>query len=101
MEIGPWLAEQIEAHAPDKEADPAAATRLAEAYAALAKLATQAFGLAVPEEIADRDALRGRALELLKQWLAKLEPEHKDKIRAQLAGYGLPVGGPPIVKPDA
>jgi len=91
MEIGPWLAEQIEAHAPDKESDPAAATRLAEAYAALAKLATQAFGLAVPDEVPERDALRGRALELLKQWLAQLDAEQRDKIRAQLAGYGLPV----------
>ena len=96
MEIAPWLAEQIEAHAPERETDPAAAARLAEAYAALAgaATATQAFGLALPAEIDGRDALRTRALELLKQWLGKLESEHKEKIRAQLAGYGFPVGAP-------
>jgi hypothetical protein len=93
VEIAPWLTEQIEAHAPDRETDPSAAARLAEAYAALAgsPTATQAFGLAMPPQIEGRDGLRARALELLKQWLAKLDGEHKEKIRAQLAGYGFPV----------
>jgi hypothetical protein len=97
VETASWLAEQIEAHAPDRESDPAAAGKLAEAYAALvrASTATQAFGLAVPDELDNRDALRSRALEVLKQWLGKLDGEAKDKIRAQLAGYGLPVGGAP------
>ncbi|MGE0867030.1 MAG: hypothetical protein AB7P03_00605 [Kofleriaceae bacterium] len=94
MEIDSWLAEQIEAHAPERESDPAAAARLAEAYAALANAAQQAFGLAIPAEVPDRERLRTRALELLKQWLAKLDPEHKEKIRAQMAGYGLPVSRP-------
>src|SRR5688572_15793374 len=94
MQIDTWLADQIEAHAPERESDPAAAARLAEAYAALANAAQQAFGLAIPTEVPDRDRLRTRALELLKQWLAKLDAEQKDKIRAQMAGYGLPVGGP-------
>ena len=92
-DIGPWLAEQIEAHTPERETDPAAATRLAEAYAALAGATAQAFGLALPADVPDRDALRARALELLKQWLAKLDPEQREKIKAQLAGYGFPVGG--------
>lgn len=97
MDIAPWLAEQIEAHAPERETDPTAAARLAEAYAALAgaATATQAFGLAVPADVSGRDALRTRALELLKQWLGKVDGETKEKIRAQLAGYGLPVGLPP------
>ena len=94
MEIAPWLAEQIEAHAPDREEDPQAAARLAEAYAALAGVSpAQAFGLAVPPDVDNRDALRQRALEVLKLWLGKLDGEAKDKIRAQLAGYGFPVGG--------
>ncbi len=94
MQIDIWLAEQIEAHAPERESDPAAAARLAEAYAALANATAQAFGLAIPADVPDRDKLRTRALELLKEWLAKLDGEQKDKIRAQMAGYGLPVGGP-------
>lgn len=90
-----WLADQIEAHAPDKESDPSAAARLAEAYAALAGAKAPAFGMDLPAQVDNRDALRQRALELLKQWLAKVDGETKDKIRAQLAGYGIG-SGPPI-----
>jgi len=43
----------------------------------------------LPPDITNRDALRARALEVMKQWLAKLEPEEKDKLRLQLAGYGI------------
>ena len=88
-----WLAEQIEEHAPDKTSDPSAAARLAEAYAALAGAKAPAFGMDLPEQIENRDTLRQRALELLKQWLTKVDAETKDKLRAQLAGYGL--GSPP------
>ena len=90
-----WLSEQIESHAPDKESDPSAASRLAEAYAALAGAKAPAFGMTLPEQVDNRDVLRQRALELLKQWLGKVDPELKDKIRAQLAGYGIG-SGPPI-----
>lgn len=95
MELAPWIAEQIEAHAPEREPDTAAAARVAEAYGALAgsPTASQAFGLAVPADIPDRAALRARALEVLKLWLAKLDADGKEKIRAQLAGYGFAVGG--------
>lgn len=90
-----WLSDQIEAHGPDKESDPSAAARLAEAYAALAGAKAPAFGMDLPEQVANRDVLRQRALELLKQWLGKVDAETKEKIRAQLAGYGIG-SGPPI-----
>lgn len=93
-----WLSEQIEAHGPDQESDPSAAARLAEAYAALAGAKAPAFGMNLPEQVDNRDALRQRALELLKQWLAKVDHETKDKIRAQLAGYGIG-SGPPVPPP--
>jgi hypothetical protein len=73
-----------------------AAHRLAEAYAALAGAKAPAFGMELPAEVPDREALRARALELLKGWLAKLDGVEKDKIRAQLAGYGIG-SGPPVV----
>ncbi len=95
MDLGPWLTDQIEAHAWDREQDPMAAHRLAEAYAALAGAKAPAFGMELPAEVPDRDALRARALELLKGWLAKLDGPEKDKIRAQLAGYGIG-SGPPV-----
>jgi hypothetical protein len=95
MEIGVWLAEQIEAHAVGKEDDPMAAHRLAEAYAALAGAKAPAFGMQeLPADVPDRDTLRARALELLKGWLAKLDGDEKDKIRAQLAAYGIGSGPP-------
>jgi hypothetical protein len=90
-----WLSDQIEAHGPDKESDPSAAARLAEAYAALAGAKAPAFGMDLPEQVDNRDALRQRALELLKLWLGKVDSETKDKLRAQLAGYGIG-SGPPI-----
>jgi len=90
-----WLAEQIEDHAPEKTSDPSAAARLAEAYAALAGAKAPAFGMDLPEQVEQRDVLRQRALELLKLWLAQVDAETKDKIRAQLAGYGIG-SGPPI-----
>jgi len=98
MELAGWLAEQIEAHGVEREADPAAAARLAEAYAALAGAKAPAFGMELPAEVPDRDTLRARSLELLKQWLGKLDAEHKDRIRAQLAGYGI--GSAPPIPPS-
>jgi len=102
MDLGPWLTEQIEAHAVDRESDPAAAARLAEAYAALAGAKAPAFGMELPADVPNKDTLRARALVLLKGWLAKLDGEHKDKIRAQLAGYGIGSGPPiPPASPEA
>ncbi|MFN0252091.1 MAG: hypothetical protein ACKV2T_34765 [Kofleriaceae bacterium] len=89
MDIAAWLAEQIEEHSPQKDPETTAATRLAEAYAALAGANTQAFGIAVPPELANKDKLRQRALELLKMHLATMDAEHKEKVKLQLAGYGI------------
>ena len=101
VDTAAWLAEQIEAHTPDNEADPQAAHRIAEAYAALAGAAAPAFGLAaLPPDIANRDALRARALEVMKAWLGKIEPEEKDKIRLQLAGYGIGSAPAPVKSDD-
>jgi len=90
-----WLAEQIEAHAPDTTTDPTAPARIAEAYAALAGAQAPAFGMTLPEQLDNRDALRQRALEVMKLWLARVDAETKEKLRAQLAGYGIG-SGPPI-----
>lgn len=100
MDTDGWLAEQIEACSPQREQDPAAATRLAEAYAALAGANAQAFGLALPSDVPNRDALRTRALELLKQWLATFDAEQKEKVKLQLAGYGIVPPPPPTPAPD-
>jgi len=100
-DVDAWLSDQLEAHAPERESDPQAASRLAEAYAALAGAKAQAFGLALPDEVPNRDALRQRALELLKQWLGQVDGDTKDKIRAQLAGYGIGSPPPPVPAPES
>ena len=90
MDTTAWLAEQIEAHSPDHESDPQAAHRIAEAYAALAGAPAPVFGMqTLPADIENRDALKKRALEVMKLWLAKVSPEEKDKLKLQLAGYGI------------
>jgi hypothetical protein len=95
MDTAAWLADQIEAHTPDKESHPQAAHRIAEAYAALAGAKAPAFGLQeLPDDIPDREALRVRALEVMKLWIARSGPEEKEKLKAQLAGYGI--GSQPI-----
>src|SRR5437868_14496246 len=100
MDTAAWLAEQIEAHAPDKDDDPQSAHRIAEAYAALAGAKAPAFGLQeLPADIANKDQLRARALEVMKAWLAKVDQPEKDAIRALLAGYGIGRGIPPSRAP--
>lgn len=95
MDTAAWLAEQIEAHTPDRESDPQAAHRIAEAYAALAGAKAPAFGLMeLPTDIPNREILRTRALEVMKLWIAQSPPEEKEKLKAQLAGYGI--GSQPI-----
>ena len=96
MDTAAWLAEQIEEHAPDKDDDPQSAHRIAEAYAALAGAKAPAFGMQeLPADIANKDQLRARALEVMKAWLAKVDHAEKDAIRALLHGYGIG-SGPPV-----
>lgn len=100
MDLEPWLTDQIEAHAADREDDPMAAHRLAEAYAALAGAKAPAFGMELPAEVPNRDVHRARALELLKGWLVKLPDDEKAKIRVQLSAYGIGPA-PPVQHTEA
>jgi hypothetical protein len=82
-----WLVEQIEAHAPERMEDPEAALRLAEACAALGGASAPAFGLALPEELPGREELRQRAIEVLKRWLPRLDPEHVTRLKKMIGEY--------------
>jgi len=84
-----WLAEQIEAHAPERTEDADAALRLAEACAALDGAAAQAFGLALPEDLPGRDELAQRALEMLKRWIPRLDPERLARLKKMIGEYRL------------
>lgn len=102
MDVAAWLSEQIEEHSPERDDDPQSAHRIAEAYAALAGAKAPAFGMQeLPADIANRDQLRARALEVMKAWLAKVEQPEKDAIRALLSGYGIGSGRgiPPTTPP--
>ena len=103
MDVAAWLSEQIEEHSPERETDTQAAHRIAEAYAALAGAKAPVFGMQeLPADVANKDQLRARALEVMKAWLAKLEQPEKDAIRALLAGYGIGSGPPvPVDSPKA
>ncbi len=95
MDVAAWLSEQIEEHAPERDDDPQSAHRIAEAYAALAGAKAPAFGMQeLPADIANRDQLRARALEVMKAWLAKVDQAEKAAIRALLHGYGIGSGRP-------
>ena len=61
-----------------------------------------AFGMQeLPADIANRDQLRARALEVMKAWLAKVDHAETEAIRALLHGYGIGAGRglPPTTPP--
>jgi hypothetical protein len=84
-----WLAEQIEAHAPEQTEDAEAALQLAEACAALGGASVTAFGLSVPADVPRRDELRAQAIAALKRWLPRLDPERVARLKRMLAEYRL------------
>jgi hypothetical protein len=83
-----WLVEQIEAHAPERTEDADAALRLAEACAALGGASSApAFGLVLPEGMEGREELKQRALETLKRWIPRLDPEHVERLKKMIGEY--------------
>ena len=84
-----WLAEQIEAHAPEQTEDADAALRLAEACAALGGASATAFGLALPAEVAGRDELRQQAIATLKRWIPRLDPERVARLKKMIGEFRL------------
>ena len=84
-----WIAEQIEAHAPEKTEDAESALQLAEACAAFAGASVTAFGLSLPADFPKRDELRAQAIAALKRWLPRLDPERTARLKKMLAEYRL------------
>lgn len=85
-----WLLDQIEAHAPEATPDPDAALRLAEAAAALGGApVAQAFGLALPADLPDREAIRQRAIDTLKRWIPRLDPDHVARLKKMISEFRL------------
>lgn len=84
-----WIAEQIEAHAPDKTEDHEAAFVLAKACGAFGGASTAAFGLELPPTFQVSDQLKHAAVEMLKRWLPQLSPEDRERLKKMIAEYRL------------
>src|SRR5690349_15966792 len=67
-----WIADQIAQHEPC--ADRNALIRLAEATAALTTGAGLVFGMLMPPNLPDREALSAAGLAMLKMWIPQLDP---------------------------
>jgi uncharacterized protein (TIGR02996 family) len=67
-----WIADQIAQHEPCQDRN--ALIRLAEATAALTTGAGLVFGMLMPPNLPDREALSAAGLAMLKMWIPKLDP---------------------------
>jgi hypothetical protein len=85
--LAAWIRDKLAEHAPEVTTDPSAAMQLAHAWAALTGHGTQIFGMEMPAELAERDALREECLAILKRWIAVLDKPTKDQLRAMMTAY--------------
>ena len=86
-----WIREKLAEHSPEATTDHAAALQLAHAWAALAGQGKQIFGLEMPAELADREALRDECLAVLRRWIPLLDKPAKDQLRQVMTGYAVPL----------
>ena len=87
-----WIRNKLAEHGPEATADQGAALQLAHAWAALAGKVDQIFGMEMPPELADREALRDECLATLRKWIPVLDKATKDQLRQLMAGYTVPLG---------
>jgi hypothetical protein len=86
-DLAAWIRDKFAEHAPESTADTGAAMQLAHAWAALTGHGKQIFGMEMPAELAERDALREECLALLKRWIAILDPPTKEHLRQMMTAY--------------
>ena len=85
-----WIREKLAEHVPEATTDQAAALQLAHAWAALAGQGKEIFGMEMPAELAERDALRDECRAAMRKWIPLLDKAHKDQLRQLLTAYALP-----------
>ena len=85
--LAAWIRDQFADHTPEATSDPAAAMQLAHAWAALTGHGKEIFGMEMPAEVAERDALRMECLTLLKRWIAVLDKPAKDRLHQLMTAY--------------
>lgn len=86
-----WIREKLAEHSPDATSDHAAVVQVAHAWAALAGQGKEIFGMEMPAELAERQALRDEARALLRRWIPLLDKPAKDQLRQLLTAYALPL----------
>jgi hypothetical protein len=89
-----WIRDKLAQHAPGATSDPGAALQLAHAWAALSGQGKQIFGMEMPAELADREALRDECLAVLRTWIPQLDKPTREQLRQLMTGYAVPLGHP-------
>lgn len=82
-----WIRNKLAEHAPGATADPAAALQLAHAWAALSGHGKQIFGMEMPAELPEREALRDECLAVLRRWIAVLDKPAKEHLKQLMQAY--------------
>jgi hypothetical protein len=82
-----WIRDKLAEHAPEATTDPAAATELARAWAALTGHAEEIFGMEMPAELPEREALRDECLAVLRRWIAVLDKPAKEHLKQLMQAY--------------
>jgi hypothetical protein len=86
-----WIRDKLAEHGPEATTDQSAALQLAHAWAALAGQGKQIFGMEMPAELAEREALRDECLAVLRKWIPVLDKDTKDHLRQLITGYAVPL----------
>ena len=86
-----WIRDKLAEHDPGATTDQTSAYELAHAWAALSGQGKEIFGMEMPAELADRQALRDECLGVLRKWIPLLDKEAKEHLRRLLTGYAVPL----------
>ena len=86
-----WIRDKLAEHAPEATTDQSAAVQLAHAWAALSGKGKEIFGMEMPAELAERDALRDECRAALRKWIAVLDKPAREQLRQMLTAYALPL----------
>ena len=82
-----WIRDKLAEHSPEATTDPAAPTQLAHAWAALTGHGKQIFGMEMPAELPEREALHDECLAILRRWIAVLDKPAKEQLRQLMMAY--------------
>ena len=82
--LAAWIRDKLAEHSPEATTDQSAALQVAHAWAALTGLGKEIFGMEMPAELSDRDALREECMAILRKWIPVLDKPNKDQLKAPL-----------------